>query len=108
MAMSPAEKMKRYRERLRGVTVTDKAESVTENVTPKRSEGCWHKPIVAHEGARVLTYTAKGQPLGDEQLAGLMRGLPEARMVRCPCCGWEWECKRPDVQTETCLRCERN
>jgi hypothetical protein len=69
---------------------------------------CQHQEIVACgiRTGRHFSYSKYGAPLSD--LERFKAELPEPAIVSCPCCGKEWTCRRPDIQSSYCLECERS
>ena len=92
-----------------GVTgkVVENGVTPGEVVTPVVTPECEHGEIVKVVGkSRHLSYTKYEEPLRGLK-AEVERSGVETKEVACPCCGKVWVCRRPDIQSAYCLKCER-
>ena len=89
------------------VGVTGNLAVTPQNVTPVVTPECEHGEIVMVVGkSRHLSYTKYEEPLRGLK-AEVERSGVETKEVACPCCGKVWVCRRPDIQSAYCLKCER-
>lgn len=98
------EEMRAYqkarRERVTPIeNVTPKAVT-PQNVTPTNVTPCDHAEIVPVVGCGHLTYSKVGR-----SLPWFDPDLSQPKLVTCPCCGKEWNCRRPHIQDAYCLKC---